>query len=66
MKILLTGVTGMGYVIHLAGKAHEVDKNKVSALNGFRLINTDLTLNLAKQAVDSGVNRFVFRIFNLV
>jgi nucleoside-diphosphate-sugar epimerase len=56
----------MGYVIHLAGKAHEVDKNKVSALNGFRLINTDLTLNLAKQAVDSGVNRFVFRIFNLV
>ena len=29
-------------------------------LDEFRLINTDLTLNLARQAAAAGVNRFVF------
>jgi len=47
-------------VIHLAGKAHVIDKNKASVLDEFRLINTDLTLNLARQAAAAGVNRFVF------
>ena len=51
---------GIDCVIHLAGKAHVIDKNKASVLDGFRLINTDLTLNLARQAAVAGVNRFVF------
>jgi nucleoside-diphosphate-sugar epimerase len=37
-------------VIHLAGKAHVIDKAKASVLKGFHKINTELTLNLAKQA----------------
>ena len=53
-------LAGIDCVIHLAGKAHVIDKNKASALDGFRLINTDLTLNLARQAAAAGVNRFVF------
>ena len=51
---------GVDCVIHLAGKAHVIDKNKASVLDEFRLINTDLTLNLARQAAAAGVNRFVF------
>jgi len=47
-------------VIHLAGKAHVIDKVKASALDEFRKINTELTLDLAKQAVTAGVERFVF------
>ena len=53
-------LTGIDCVIHLAGKAHVIDKNKASVLDEFRLINTDLTLNLARQAAVAGVNRFVF------
>jgi nucleoside-diphosphate-sugar epimerase len=47
-------------IIHLAGKAHVIDKTKASALDEFRKINTELTLNLAKQAVAAGVERFIF------
>ena len=47
-------------VIHIAGKAHVIDKVKASYLDEFRKINTELTLDLAKQAVTAGVERFVF------
>jgi len=47
-------------VIHIAGKAHVIDKVKASALDDFRKINTELTLDLAKQAVTARVKRFVF------
>jgi len=47
-------------IIHLAGKAHVIDKAKASVLDEFRKINTELTLNLAKQAVAAGVERFIF------
>jgi nucleoside-diphosphate-sugar epimerase len=47
-------------VIHLAGKAHVIDKNKASILEEFRKINTDLTINLAKQAKSAGVRKFIF------
>ena len=53
-------LTGVDCVVHLAGKAHVIDENKASALDEFRSINTDLTLNLARQTVAAGVNRFVF------
>ncbi len=47
-------------VIHLAGKAHVTDSKRVPVLDDFRKINTELTLNLAKQAADTGIKRFVF------
>ena len=47
-------------IIHLAGKAHVIDKAKASVLKGFHKINTEPTLNLAKQAAMAGVNRFIF------
>jgi nucleoside-diphosphate-sugar epimerase len=47
-------------VIHLAGRAHDIEKVKKYSLNQLRKINTELTVNLAKQALKSGVKRFLF------
>ena len=47
-------------VIHLAGKAHMTNKSKAPVLSEFRKINTELTLSLAKQAIEFGVKRLVF------
>ena len=52
--------SGIDCVIHLAGKAHVVDKNKALVLNEFRQVNTIATLNLATQAAKIGVKRFIF------
>jgi len=53
-------LTDIYCVIHLAGKAHVIDKSKASILDEFRLINTNFTLSLARQASAAGVNRFIF------
>jgi len=55
-----TSLVGIDCVIHLAGKAHVIDKAKAPALDEFREINTELALNLAKQAVTAGVGRFIY------
>ncbi|TDV70518.1 NAD-dependent epimerase/dehydratase family protein [Pseudomonas sp. LP_7_YM] len=46
-------------VIHLAGRAHVLDKrNDEAAL--YRFVNCDATLQFARQALEAGVKRFVF------
>lgn len=49
-------------VIHCAGKARasKVDLSTTQLQNSLYEINTSATLNLAKQAVESGVKRFIF------
>jgi nucleoside-diphosphate-sugar epimerase len=47
-------------LIHLAGRAHIIDKGVKFNLDKFREVNTCLTLNLAKKAAEFGVNRFLF------
>ena len=47
-------------VIHLAALAHDVKKKRDITLDEYRKINTYATLNLAKQAVNAGVQRFIF------
>jgi nucleoside-diphosphate-sugar epimerase len=47
-------------VIHLAAKAHVMNKNNSSVFDNFRKINLDLTLNLAKHSAASKVKRFIF------
>ena len=53
-------LTKIDCVIHLAGRAHVIDKTKASILNEFRKLNTEFTLNLAKQAATAGVKIFIF------
>lgn len=47
-------------IVHCAGRAHLLTDNIINPLDAFRKVNVDLTLNLARQAVKSGVKRFIF------
>lgn len=47
-------------VFHLAARVHVVCETARNPLAEFRRTNTDGTLNLARQAEDAGVKRFVF------
>lgn len=47
-------------VVHTAARVHVMAEDSSDALEKFREINTLGTINLAKQAIDSGVKRFIF------
>lgn len=47
-------------VIHLAAKVHVMDSSKSGDLASFREVNVEGTRNLAKQAAQFGVKRFVY------
>jgi UDP-glucose 4-epimerase len=46
--------------IHCAGRVHVMDDSSSNPLEEFREVNTYGTLNLAQQAADAGVKRFIF------
>jgi nucleoside-diphosphate-sugar epimerase len=50
----------MDIVIHCAARAHITKETSLDPIHEFRKINTDATLNLARQADQSGVKRFIF------
>lgn len=47
-------------LIHLAARAHVIKESSVDPLSEFRAVNTKGTLNLARQAAEAGVKRFIF------
>tara|TARA_B110000879_G_C11128229_1_gene494840 strand:+ start:280 stop:1197 length:918 start_codon:yes stop_codon:yes gene_type:complete len=47
-------------IIHLAARAHKISKLPQDSIEIYREINTLATINLAKQAIKSGVKKFVF------
>jgi nucleoside-diphosphate-sugar epimerase len=47
-------------VIHTAARVHVMDDNAASPLAEFRKVNVEGTLNLARQAAQAGVKRFIF------
>jgi nucleoside-diphosphate-sugar epimerase len=51
---------GVDVVIHAAARVHIMDDDASDPLAAFRKVNVDGTLNLARQAADAGVQRFVF------
>lgn len=53
-------LAGIDTVIHLAARVHIMRENANDPLKEFRLINTEGTECLARQAVAAGVRRFVF------
>ncbi|WP_351000793.1 SDR family oxidoreductase [Shewanella sp. TB7-MNA-CIBAN-0143] len=53
-------VTGADIVIHCAARVHIMHDSSSSPLDEFREVNTYGTLNLAQQAADAGVKRFIF------
>jgi len=53
-------LAGCDAIIHLAARVHVMDEKASDPLAEFREVNTEGTLNLARQAAQSGVRRFVF------
>lgn len=53
-------LAGCNTVIHLAARVHIMNDNVSDALSAYREINVDATMNLARQAVDLGIKRFVY------
>ena len=51
---------GVDVVIHLAARVHVMKDTAIDALAEFRRVNVEGTLNLARQAVEAGVQRFIF------
>lgn len=47
-------------VIHCAARVHVMNDDSADALSEFRSVNTAGTLNLAQQAAEQGVKRFIF------
>ncbi|MBQ4844386.1 SDR family oxidoreductase [Pseudoalteromonas sp. MMG005] len=47
-------------IVHIAARVHVMSEAAEKPLEEFRFVNTDGTLNLAKQAAVTGVKRFVF------
>ena len=56
-----SGLVGdVDVILHLAGKAHALNEGSMSYLPEYMRVNTEGTLNLARQAAAGGVRRFVF------
>ena len=53
-------LSGVDTVIHTAARVHLMNDSAIDPLAEFRKINVDATLNLARQAADARVNRFIF------
>lgn len=53
-------LNGVGTVIHTAARAHVMKDEVPDPLAEYRKVNVDGTLNLARQAAEAGVKRFIF------
>lgn len=53
-------ISKVNVVVHLAARVHVIHDAAADPLTEFRRVNTDGTLNLARQAAAAGVHRFIF------
>jgi nucleoside-diphosphate-sugar epimerase len=53
-------LSGVNVLVHSAARVHVMNEDSANSLEEFRAINVQGTLNLARQAIQAGVNRFVF------
>lgn len=55
-----TGLSDVDVVIHCAARVHVMNETALDPLAEFRRVNVEGTLNLAQQAQEAGVKRFIF------
>jgi len=55
-----TALVGVDVIVHTAARVHVMSDNSSDPLDEYREVNTFGTINLAKQAIESGVKRFIF------
>jgi nucleoside-diphosphate-sugar epimerase len=53
-------LVGVDAVVHLANRAHVMHESNINPLALYRSINTEGTLQLARQSAASGIKRFIF------
>ncbi|MHC8328112.1 UDP-glucose 4-epimerase family protein [Pseudomonas sp. LB1P83] len=53
-------LSGVHVVVHSAARVHVMHEDPTQSLAKFRAINVEGTLNLARQAIQAGVKRFIF------
>lgn len=53
-------LAGCEVVVHLAARVHVMADRDEDPLRAYREVNVEATLNLARQAIEAGVRRFVF------
>ena len=53
-------LSGVNVVVHSAARVHVMHEDPTQSLEKFRAINVEGTLNLARQAIQAGVKRFIF------
>ena len=53
-------LSGISDVIHLAARVHITKESSTDAFAAFHAVNTEGTLNLARQAAAEGVKRFIY------
>jgi nucleoside-diphosphate-sugar epimerase len=53
-------ISNIDVVVHTAARVHIMDDTTADPLTEFRSVNTTGTINLARQAADSGIKRFIF------
>ena len=53
-------LVGVDVVIHLAARAHVIDDHVANPLTEYRRQNTSPTMKLGRDALESGVQRFIF------
>ena len=59
-ELYLDALNSVDIVIHCAARVHIMNDSATNPLDEFREVNTYGTLNLAKQAADADVKRFIF------
>jgi nucleoside-diphosphate-sugar epimerase len=55
-----SALVGVETIVHLAARVHVMHDTAESPLNAFREVNVHGALNLAQQAAEAGVKRFIF------
>ncbi|HFQ5220685.1 TPA: UDP-glucose 4-epimerase family protein [Vibrio vulnificus] len=53
-------LSGVDVVIHIAARVHVMNDETADPLEEFRTVNTAGAMNLARQAAEAGVKRFIF------
>lgn len=56
----IESLSSIEVVVHCAARVHVMDDDSSNPLKEFRTVNTTGTLNLAQQAAEAGVKRFIF------
>ncbi|WP_227387465.1 UDP-glucose 4-epimerase family protein [Pseudoalteromonas piscicida] len=55
-----SALKGVDVVVHCAARAHVMNECSIDPLSAYKEVNTKGTINLAKQAAEKGVKRFIF------